>query len=80
MYALLSYTPGTAVAVAVSENKQTLIEKLRERAKEFFTPRYDNDNELLDCILEDINQAEMYWCDDDEEYPFTLAIQQVDVI
>ena len=80
MYVLLSITPGYAVAQAASENKQDLIEVLRQMAIDFMTPRYDNDNELFDDILAEIDKATMYWCDEDEEYPYTLQIQKVELI
>ena len=80
MYVLLSNTPGAAIAEAASENKEILVELLRQMAIDFVTPRYDNDDELLDDILAEIDNATTYWCDEDEEYPYTLQIQKVEQI
>ena len=80
MYVLLSNTPGAAIVEAASENKETLIETLRQMAIDFVTPRYDNDDELLDDILAEIDKATTYWSDEDEEYPYTLQIQKVELI
>ena len=80
MYVLMSSTPGCVVAQAASESKQDLSEVLRQMAIDFVTPRYDNDNELLGDILAEIDKATTYWCDEDEEYPYTLQIQKVELI
>ena len=87
MYVLLSEIsdsqtkmPDTVVAEAVSENKQSLIELLRQMAIDFVTPRYDNDEDYFAEILEEIDKATTYWCDEDDEYPYTLKIQEVKLI
>lgn len=80
MYVLISKTPNCAISEAASESKETLIKVLRQMAKDFVTQIYCDDEDLLCKILEDINNATKYWCDEDEEYPYSLQIQKVKLI
>lgn len=78
MFVLFQITPNSANAIAVSESQDKLSERLKQEARDFVIPRYDDD--YLEEVLEMIDIAYSYWSDEDDEWPFTLSIQEVPVI
>ena len=81
MYALYSHTPDDASVLFVSEDREKLVEKLRERARDHaeMISGYDDDT-YNQFWKESVETAEYFWSDEDDEYPLWYEISLVPVI
>ena len=80
-YALIKHTLDGAEVIAISQSRTALLNNLKEEAKEHALSLCDNDyaayNEYYKYSIE---HTICEWCDDDEQYPCTFKIQEVEVI
>ena len=81
IYALYQYTPDDASVLYVSEDREKLTKKLKELARDYANEISGYDSETFDMLYKDsIDGATVLWSDEDEEYPYVLAIEAAELI
>ena len=79
MFVLYSHFMDSANIIAVSQDKKKLEDKLKETAREYCMARcYDPDGMEEMGWDKSIANASDSWCDEDDECPYTLEIDEAE--
>jgi len=81
MFVLYKHTQDDTSIIAVSESKETLTEELKEWATRYAEDisGYDEDT-FNNMYKRSIEEAVDFWSDEDETYPYWLAIDWAEEI